>query len=490
MSETDGRPNLLYILSDQHSPFVSGCYGDPIVQTPHLDALAAQGVVFDNAYCTSPLCVPSRMSLLTGQHPYQNEVWTNDHILNPAIPTFAHAAGAAGYRPVLIGRMHALGSDQLYGHVQRLVGDHGPNYVGGQSPDRGVLEGTAGPSRISLERSGTGQNPYQVHDEYVTAATVDYLNQLGIQKRSTQTTHPFCLSVGFMLPHQPFVARRDDYELYRDRMTLPRHSAPNDDEMHPYLRWWRRQTGIEDVPEGEVLRARTAYWALVTRMDAMIGQIIAALRGNGLADNTLIVYMSDHGEQVGEHGLWWKQTFYDASVRVPTIIAWPGTLPAGERYSGVISSLDVMATMLDALGAPALPRSQGRSLFPTLQGTGKWQDVAFAEYCTDEGWYQRMIRSGPWKLNYYHGHEPQLFDLASDPDELHDRNHDRTCQTIRRDLMEQVLSDWQPEVIAEKMATKREDGRILEAWTRATQPADQYRWQLKPEMNYLDEVVS
>ena len=123
-------PNLLYIHSDQHNPYVTGCYGDPLVQTPHLDSLAAEGVVLENVYCPSPICVPSRMSMLSGRYPYENAVWTNSHILDSGIPTFAHAMGAAGYQPVLIGRMHSLGPDQLHGYAERLVGDHGPNYHG------------------------------------------------------------------------------------------------------------------------------------------------------------------------------------------------------------------------------------------------------------------------------------------------------------------------------------------------------------------------
>ena len=120
------RPNLLYIHSDQHNPAVTGCYGDPLVQTPHLDGLAARGVVFDSVYCPSPICVPSRMSMLNGRYPYENEVWTNSHILDSGSPTFAHAMGAAGYNPVLIGRMHSLGPNQLHGYAERLVG--GPRF--------------------------------------------------------------------------------------------------------------------------------------------------------------------------------------------------------------------------------------------------------------------------------------------------------------------------------------------------------------------------
>jgi choline-sulfatase len=489
MSETVAqRPNLLFIYSDQHAPTVAGCYGDAVVQTPALDSLAARGVVFESAYCPSPLCVPSRMSLLTGRHPHEIGVWTNDDILSAAIPTFATAMGAAGYRPVLIGRMHAVGPDQLHGYAERLVGDHGPNFTGGQGVDHGVLDGTAGPFRVSLEKSGAGQSAYQVHDEYVAAATVDYLNRLGCQKRAGLLSEPFCLSVGLMLPHQPFVARREDYDRYWGKVGLPQHPEPFSDQLHPHFRWWREISGIADVTEAEILRARTAYWALVSRMDVLIGQMLAALRVNGLEENTLIVYSSDHGEQLGEHGLWWKQTFYEDSARVPMLMAWPGHLPEGVRCPRVVSQLDLNATLLDALGAPALPNSQGRSVLPLLKSAGVvWDDVAFSEYCTDEGCLHRMIRQGAWKLNYYHGQEPQLFNLAEDPYELHDRAQDAVCQGVRQELTQRVLQGWDPEAIARKMKAKRADTRLITEWARRVQPPDQYRWRLLPEMDYLEK---
>ena len=137
------RPNLLYIQSDQHSAAVLGCYGDRVVETPNLDRLAANGVAMTSAYCASPICVPSRASFLTGRYPHENRVWTNSHILDSAIPTLAHAMGAAGYRPVQIGRMHFVGPDQFHGYAERYVGDHSPNYLGGNPVDHGMLEGTA-----------------------------------------------------------------------------------------------------------------------------------------------------------------------------------------------------------------------------------------------------------------------------------------------------------------------------------------------------------
>ncbi len=487
------RPNLLYIHSDQHSPHVTGCYGDNLVETPNLDGLAANGVVFDNAYCCSPICVPSRMSMLSGRHPFENEVWTNEHGLDSRIPTFAHAMGAAGYQPELVGRMHSVGPDQLHGYAARFVGDHGANHPGNPGPDRGILSVTAGPHHLSLERSGPGQSAYQVHDEDVTAVTIDRLNRLGVQKRAGILKQPFSLSVGLMLPHPPYVARQEDYDRYADSMTLPSKSAPRLDEQHPFLRWWRQSTGIEVMDESEVRRSRAAYAGLVYRTDAMIGQILDALVENGLDDNTLIIYTSDHGDMQGEHGLFWKHVFYEESVRVPLIVSWPGRIPAQQRCENVVSALDVAATMLDAMDAPALPNSAGRSFLPQIEGLNgvpAWESVAFSEYCTDkfgppEGAYQRMVRREEWKYVHYHEYPSQLFNLREDPEELFDRSDDPGCRSILEELRGEVLRDWDPGEVQRKMAQKRADEPILVEWARNTGPEERYRWPMLKEMNWL-----
>ena len=487
------RPNLLYIHSDQHSPHVTGCYGNDLVETPNLDRLAANGVMFDNAYCCSPICVPSRMSMLSGRHPYQNEVWTNEHGLDSRIPTIAHAMGAAGYQPELVGRMHAVGPDQLHGYTARFVGDHGANYPGNPGPERGILGVTAGPHHLSLERSGPGQSAYQVHDEDVTAVTIARLNRLGVQKRAGLLKQPFSLSVGLMLPHPPYVARQEDYDRYADSMPQPRKSLPPPEEQHPFLRWWRQSTGIEVMDNSEVRRARAAYAGLVYRTDAMIGQILNALLENGLDDNTLVIYTSDHGDMQGEHGLFWKHVFYEESVRVPLILSWPGRIPPQQRCQQVVSALDVAATMLDAMEAPSLPNSAGRSFLSQVEGLNEvpaWENVAFSEYCTDkfgppEGAYHRMIRREEWKYIHYHQHPSQLFNLREDPDELFDRSDDPGCRSILQDLRGEVLRDWDPEIVRRKMAQKRADEPILVEWARHTGPEERYRWPMLGEMNWL-----
>lgn len=480
------RPNLLFILSDQHCAKVTGCYGDDVVATPHLDRLAADGVTFDNAYCPSPICTPSRMSMLTACHPSTQECWTNDDMLASDRPTMAHALGAAGYAPTLIGRMHAMGPDQLHGYVVRDIGDHSPNWAGVPRHDMGVLQNTNDPGRNSLVKSGPGAMSYELKDLDVTAASEAWL-------RAAPRDRPFALTVGLMLPHPPYVAQAEDYLRYAGRVGAPRLPRPSPD--HPWLAWWRETSGIERVDAADVLAARAAYYGLVTAMDRMIGRILAALDESGQADNTLVVYASDHGDQLGERGMWWKHTFYDESARVPLILRWPGRLPRGERRAQIVNLIDLTATMLDAMGAPPLPNADGRSfLGVAADPTAPWLDETFSEYCTDRvpDWtggmavQQRMIRRGRWKLIHYHGERPQLFDLHDDPHELCDLALAPRHAVLRDQLMARVTARWDGDDIARRMAQRRHDKDVLGAWARETRPPSSYLWKLLPEQNRLD----
>jgi choline-sulfatase len=487
------RPNLLFLFSDQHAQKIAGCYGDPVALTPNLDRLAARGVIFDQAYCPSPICVPSRMSLLTGRHPYAQECWTNDDGLASDRPTLAHALGAAGYEPALVGRLHSMGPDQLHGYVHREVGDHSPNWIGVPRHDMGALADTNEPDPASVERSGPGQSAYELKDVDVTAAACTYLGALGA-RRGDAADRPFCLTVGFMLPHPPYVARPEDYVRHAGRVDPPALPAPAPGREHPWLAWWRQNRGLDRVRPDAVLRARTAYYGLVTRLDLFIGEILAALESSGLAEDTLVVYSTDHGDQLGERGLFWKHTFYDESVKVPLILAWPGRLPAGERRAQVVNLVDLTATLLDALGAPPLPHAQGRSFLAAARdGRAAWDDETYSEYCTDAvpAWtggmavQQRMVRRGRWKLVYYHGYRPQLFDLEADPHELRDLAEDARHGAVRDALVPKVLAGWDPDRIRQRMLERRADKDLVGAWARRMHPPNQYLWEFKPEENWL-----
>ena len=488
------RPNLLFLFSDQHAQQVAGCYGDALARTPSLDRLAAGGVVFDNAYCPSPICVPSRMSMLTARHPSAQDCWTTDDFLASDRATWPHALGAAGYRPILVSRLHAMGPDQMHGFVARSVGDHSPNYGGVARHDMGPLSDTNDPNRVSIDVSGPGQSSYQLKDMETADAAIAALEDVAA-RRAAGDGEPFCMSVGFMLPHPPYVAWPEDYDLYAGRVDLPALPATSPD--HPWLAWWRGNRGIEDTRPGDVLRARAAYWGLVTRLDILVGKVLDRLEALGLAEDTLVVYSSDHGDQLGERGLWWKHSFYEESVKVPLVMRWPGRLPAGERRAQVVNLLDVAATMIDALGAPPLPHAQGSSLLAVARDAGApWIDETFSEYCTDAvpHWtggmavQQRMIRSGRWKLVDYNGYRPQLFDLAEDPRELRDLAEDPAHRAVREVLSRKVRADWDPDAIAARMRARRRDKDVIGGWARATRPADQHRWKLEPGQNWVGQA--
>lgn len=267
---------------------------------------------------------------------------------------------------------------------------------------------------------------------------------------------------------------------------------PASDNQHPWLECWREKHNIVDVPEDHAIRARTAYYALVTRMDRMIGEILDKLEERRLLENTLIVYTSDHGDQIGERGLWWKHTFYEESVKIPMIVSWPGTLPTGVQRDHIVNLVDLNATFLDALGADPLPNSEGHSFLSiAINADAKWQNETFSEYCSDvtkwDGMRQRMIRQGNWKLIYYHGFEPQLFNLATDPHELNDLSSAPEHADIKTKLLNRLLENWDPDEIERRMLDKQKDKEILGFWARETSPTEAYVWDLTPEMNILEE---
>lgn len=434
------------------------------------------------------------MALLTASHPSAQECWTNDDILASDRPTWAHALGAAGYRPALIGRLHALGPDQLHGFVHREIGDHSPNWPGVARHDLGVLARANDPWPESLTRSGPGRSSYELKDEETSAAASAFLERFAI---SAAEHDRFALHVGFMLPHPPYVCAAADFAQFAGRLPPPRLAAPPRE--HPWLAWWRANRGIAEVSPADVLRARTAYYGLVASMDRMIGRILAALEATGLARNTLVIYASDHGDHLGERGLWWKHTLYAESVKVPLILAWPDHLPVGERRANVVSLLDLAPTILEALGAPPLPHAAGRSFLSLARNAAApWPGEAFAEYCTDAvpAWtggvavQQRMLRQGAWKLCYYHGYPPQLFDLAADPDEIHDLAGRPEFAAIRERLTARLLAEWDPERIRARMAARRRDKDLLAAWAQEVKPESQFLWPLEPAQNRLEKTMN
>jgi len=477
------RPNLLIIMSDQHSPHILGCYGDPVVRTPRLDALAAQGVRFESTYCAAPLCVPSRMTWLTGRSASDLHCWIND-FEDSATPTFAHALALAGYGTVLCGRMHFEGPDQHHGFVRRLVGD----VTGARDTTRPLFENripehTNGQTWESVRDSGPGRSSYMAYDEAVTRRACAYLRERGKADEGS----PFCLVVGYVLPHNPYICPRELFDEYMDKVAVPTVLPEELEELHPAMKEWRRVRGVDLLGADDFRRARAAYYGLVTMMDGNIGALLDALQESGLAKETVVVYLSDHGEMLGEHGLWWKENFYEASVRVPMLWSWPGRLAQGAEVDAVTSLLDMAPTLLELAGADPLPGARGRSLRPLLEERKvpeDWPNVAFAEMHPRRLWPARMVRAGRWKLSHYHAFDRrQLFDLRSDPEERHDLGRSADHAQVREQLLSLLLDGWDGDRIAQVVALQREQVRLVHRWHRAASAGEGEVWRVPEGSN-------
>jgi choline-sulfatase len=459
------RPNFVVIISDQHSPHFLGCTGNSLVRTPHLDALAARGTVFDATYCGAPLCVPSRMTFMTGRHCSDIGVWTNGCMLPSDIPTFAHGLGAAGYETVLGGRMHFVGPDQRHGFEKRIIGDVLSPLPGGPGPDLGhIPTGTTGQTHRAVEIAGPGRTAYQAFDVDVTDTCRRFLEE----RDGGDEERPFCLVVGYVLPHCPFICPKELYEEYLKKIDVPQLPGGYLEQLHPALRLWREVRGVDGLNEEQIRSARAAYYGLVTFMDEQIGRLLKTLTDSSFGEETVVVYTSDHGEMAGEHGMWWKSSFYEGSARVPAIWSWPGRVREGARVGAVNSLLDIGPTLLDLAGAEPLPKVAGRSLRRFLEDglVPDWPDCALAENVNGgRERPARMLRQGKWKLNWYHGfNRPQLFDLETDPKELEDRADDPTCVAVRKELLNRALEGWDGDLIEARLRQQAATRPLLRQW--------------------------
>jgi len=470
---TDSRANILFIVSDQHSKFHLGCYGDEVVRTPNLDRLAREGMRCTNAYTAAPVCVPARMAFMTGRHPSSTEVWTNNHILSSAIPTWAHAMGAAGYDTALIGRMHFVGSDQRHGFAERPLGEYSALHPGadrlGGPHFKDIPSSTSGQIREGVEIAGYGRTTYQAFDEQVAEAALDYLEQ------RARNSRPFAAVAGFVLPHCPFFAPKELFDYYYQRVDIPDSHLLGLAPEPEAVRRFKRTRKIDKPLSAERIRvARAAYFGLCEYFDDQVGRLLDKLDQTGLAENTLVVYLSDHGEMAGEHGCWWKSNYFEGSVGVPLIARLPGVIEAGSVDSTLCSLLDLGPTAVELAGGESLPDQDGHSLWSVFRGEADptRPEAIFSELGPTRGEPpSRMIRSGRWKL-YDYGDDvpPVLFDLEKDPGEWCDLAADQEHAAVRDGLLQRLYRDWDPERVAGRSAALERDAQQIAAWGRAVQP--------------------
>jgi choline-sulfatase len=420
------RPNILFLMSDEHRADVTGFEGNPVVRTPVLDELARTGTVFLNAYTPSPICIPGRQAMMAGQFPRKcgAEVFNDD--LAPGYMTFARRFSQYAYQTVVCGKLHHVGTDQMQGWMQRVGTDSPihPKYIEGGIQEE--FEKYVRPMRETkwsdtkeVLRAGPGRSPHQIKDEYSIAGALDFIDQHynSSYYDKEQPQRPVLLKVSLLLPHYPYFTDEEKFGYYLNRVTPFLDEEPFD---HPFLSQRQVRPGI-DASEREIRRGTAAYYGMVETIDTLYGKVLDKLREVGQdPDDWIIIYTSDHGEMLGEHGIWEKQKFFEASARVPLIIRWPKRFgKTGRIVEENVNLCDLFATLCDFADIPSPEGLDSRSMIPLMkEDASHWDNETVSQF----GGKNLMIKRDQLKYQYYGKDWPEvLFDLDADPGET--KNH-------------------------------------------------------------------
>lgn len=451
------RPNILFLMADQLAAPALPYHGHPLVKAPHLARLAERAVVFDGAYCNFPICAPSRFSMLSGRLPHAIGAYDNGAEFPASIPTVAHYLANQGYHGILCGKMHFIGPDQLHGYAERLTTDIYPaDFSWAADFARGPHYRPTGVSMRPVVEAGHCTRSLQIdYDDEVEFHGIRKLYDLA----RDPGTRPFFLTISFTHPHPPFVTGREHWDRYRhEDIDMPRVAPIPLDALDEHSRWlhYAHAQHEYEVTDAHVRNARHAYYGMISYVDDKVGRILDALEACELAEDTIVVFCADHGEMLGERGMWFKQTFFEWSSRVPLMICAPGRI-APRRVAAPVSLVDLLPTLLELAteGAPPAPAGplDGLSLLPLMTGadTGDDRDV-ISEYSA-EGVHaaSRMLRSDRHKYVYTHGLKPMLFDLAADPDELNDLAGQPAAKALEDGMRARLLRGWDPVEVHERI---------------------------------------
>ena len=465
------RPNILFIMADQMAAPLLPFYDEQSpIKLPHLARLAGEGVVFDSAYCNSPLCAPSRFTLVSGQLPTKIGAWDNAADFAADIPTYAHYLRRLGYRTALSGKMHFCGPDQLHGYEERLTSDIYPaDYGWAVNWDEPDVRPSWYHNMSSVLQAGPCVRTNQLDfDEEVVFKARQYLYD-HVREHPEQ---PFCLTVSMTHPHDPYTIPREYWDLYRDEdIPLPAvqiaqgEQDPHSQRLLKVIDLWG-----QEMPEEKVRAARRAYFGACSYVDAQIGALLRTLEDCDLGDDTLIVFSGDHGDMLGERGLWYKMHWFEMAARVPLLVHAPRRF-APRRVSQSVSTVDLLPTLVELAGGQVEPgiNLDGRSLLPHLQGTGG-HDEAIGEY-TAEGTVSplMMIRRGDFKFVYSEQDPCLLFDLTNDPRELENLVDSPAHANLVRDLLGEARARWDvPAITQQVLASQRRRRLVAEALTHGT----------------------
>jgi choline-sulfatase len=487
------QPNILLVMADQLSARFLSAYGanpgSTGAHTPNLDRLAGEGVVFESTYCNSPLCAPSRFSMMSGQLNTRIGAYDNASEFPSAVPTFAHHLRTAGYQTSLIGKMHFVGPDQLHGYEERLTTDIYPADFG-WTPD--------------WEDPG-GRFDWWYHnlDSVVHAGVADATNQLdydddvghlAIRKlrdlARSSDDRPWMVTASFTHPHDPYVARKEFWDRYdHDEIALPAVGPIADGDLDPHSRRLRHviAADVTDVTPEMIRNARRAYFANCSYIDHWVGRLLGTLRHHDLHEDTVVIFTADHGDMLGERGLWYKMNFFEHAARVPLIVHQPGRF-APRRVSTVASLLDLAPTFVELAGLEPSPLFDGDSLLRTASGADEGGDRTVVGEFLGEGAIAPvfMLRRGSLKYVWSAPDPAQLFDLSTDPDELHNLAADPDWSTVAADFENEIATRWDAAAIREQVVADQQARRTVDRALRRGRFAS---WDFQPRLDASERYM-
>ncbi len=415
--------NVLFLMCDEHTPKVLGCYGDPLVKTPTLDSLAAQGVRFTAAYCQNPICVPSRVSFVSGRMPCHMNAFgfrNTDNQAYHGITTLADVFNEGGYKTAWLGKTH-WGNPRF----QEVLD---------VKNKKGASDDGEGPERLPQDAK-IASWPVEKNPEHLTAnEALSFLDR--------NKGNKFFLGISFVRPHFPFIIQDKYYNLYKGKVTLPRETQDLIQELPAVSKQERKRYKHAQATEADILRARAMYYGMVTYVDEEFGRILKKLDELGLRENTIIIYTSDHGEMLGNRGIWYKNSFYDGSASIPFIWSFPKELPHGKIVTTAAMNMDIFPTLCELCKLPTPAGLEGSSLVPVMKGT----DDGSARYALSEnyrdGFAGRMIRTAQWKYFFYNKGGEYLYDMRADPGEEVNLAKKPELQQLVQDLKAKAIVGW------------------------------------------------
>ena len=437
------KPNILFLMTDQHSMRVLGSYGNQIIKTPNLDKLANEGVVFKSNYSQNPICLPSRASLVTGKMPSSLGIFGNDGILSEKT-TMATVFKAQGYEVAWLGKEH-------WGATNAEVGFGNLNDEAHEAFKEKYRP-------LNNLRKNIGRLP-QNATAYKLSENEDYealVTDHAIKFLENNTTKTFFLGVSFKKPHFPFMCHQKYFDLYKDIVDMPEVTPDMIEALSINEKKTIEKYKLDEMSSAEIKHARAMYYGMVTYIDEQFGRVLEKLNELGLRENTIIVYTSDHGEMAGEHGLWYKNSFLEASVAAPLIFSYPKTLPVNKKINASSMLLDIFPTLCDLSDIGQPNDLEGKSLLPLMSGIENADNsdrVAYSEmYRSSTG---IMVRKGKWKYIRYNSEKEYLYDIDTDPREINNLINSTQHQVIIRELSTLASAKFRKKYTAENLTEKQ-----------------------------------